>query len=171
MKTFIEGLIKTAASKIGIEKVVLHTVSNLTLPKPRLEIEFIPSTYIPTGRKIAKRQKDGKQIIVNERFEVDTPAMLYIIDNDDARIERLSNELIMAFPKGVADNYNNWVRVTPVLSEWTSFKAPTLGDVAKRIEPMIERTFSVKVNFLWRLTYEQATAYITDINFTGVKYE
>jgi hypothetical protein len=171
MKTFVEGVIRQAAAQTGIEKVVLHTASNLTLPKPRLEFEFLPETYIPTGRKIAKRKADGKQIMVNERYEVDTPAMLYIIDNDDARIEHLSRKLVLSFPRGVADTYNNWVRIRAALAEWTGFKAPTVGLDAKRIEPLIERSYSVKVSFLWRLTYEEATPYIEQLDFTGVKYE
>jgi hypothetical protein len=170
MKTFFEGLIKEAALKIGIEKVLLHTATSLTLPKPRLEFEFLPDSYIATGRKIAKRREDGKQIIVHERYEVDTPAMLYVIDNNDERIERLSRELVMAFPKGVADSYNNWVRILPVVGEWTGFKAPTLGAELKRIEPIFERTYSVKVSFKWRLTYEQATPLLDNIEFTGVNH-
>jgi hypothetical protein len=169
-KSFIEALIRCTAANIGLEKVILRAESNPTLPKPRLEFEFLQDSYIPTGRKIAKHSAAGEQIIVYERGEVDTPVMLYIIDNNDERIEKLSRELILMFPKGVADTYNNWVRIRPVLAEWSGFKAPTLGVAALRIEPVIERTFSVKISFTWRLTYERAAAYITDIRL-GVNQE
>jgi hypothetical protein len=178
-KTFIEQVIREAAAKAGLENVVLYSadIKSIALPKPRLEFQFLPDSYIPTGRKIAKRReaiRDGEgvirkqQVIVKELYEVDTPVMLYIIDNDDYRIGSLSRKLLLAFPKGVADTYNNWVRIRAVLGEWTGFQTTTLGKTMKRIEPIITRSYNIKVNFTWRLNEELVTPYIEHIEL-GVK--
>lgn len=164
MKDFIETVIREAACIAGVETVLLKAKSsNITMPKPRVEFEFLPDTFLPTGKVIAKRRQNDTEVRVHERYQVDSPVMLYLTDDNDSRLQQLSNALIMAFPKGVPDENNNWVRIKATGAEWQSKNAPVVG--TKRIEPIIERLRLIRVGFTWRLTYEQAVPYMTDIHF------
>lgn len=164
MRAFIESVVRDAAGAAGIETVMLKAASsNITMPKPRVEIEFLQDTFISTGRVIGKRKMNGTEVRVHERYEVDSPVMLHLTDNDDSRVQQLSAGLVLAFPKGVADANNNWVRIKASSAEWRVKNAPVVG--IKRIEPLIERLRLIRVSFTWRLTFEQAVPYITDINF------
>ena len=127
MRTLAMRMITNAALAAGLPEGRVTDVSaadNLTLPRPRLEVDFLPDSLTRTGRKLIVTRKEGIQTTKKELYEVrfDLTARVYAgsssgpalesasgdAPGDATWLESFENAFVAALPRGVNDQRGNW---------------------------------------------------------------
>lgn len=161
MQTLVTEIITKAALAAGLpEGRVINQVAsdNLTLDRPRLELQFLPETWRRTGRTLAFERTGAERVRKRELYEVDLSVAANILAEDDAWLADFTYTFIAALPRGVNDKRGNWVRVR---AEKATFgKAPDnrVGDEIIEVFHYINELFDL--TFTWRVTAEEIEALI-----------
>lgn len=148
MQTFATETITRAALAAGLpEGRVIDIVKkdNLTIERPRVEIQFLPEQYRRTGRKLAVTRTKTEQIRKRELYEVELTVNVNALADDRAWLEAFSVDFVAALPRGGNDSRGNWIKVRA--REATFSRAPD-----KRVGDEVIEVF-VKVNRLFVLTF------------------
>lgn len=161
MQTLVTEIITKAALAAGLpEGRVINQVAsdNLTLDRPRIELQFLPATYRRTGRTLAFVRTEKNRVRKRELYEVEFSVAANILAEDDAWLADFTYTFIAALPRGVNDKRGNWVRVR---AEKATFgKAPDnrVGDEIIEVFHYINELFDL--TFTWRVTAEEIEALI-----------
>jgi hypothetical protein len=147
MRTLAMQIINTAAVKAGLpaERVIdVSAKDNLTLVRPRIEMDMLPESLTRTGRKLHVDRHQTTQTVKKELYEVrfDVTAQVYA-DNEEW-LEQFEYLFVAAFPRGVEDARGNWVKTR--VTEATFKKEPT-----KRVGTAEIRVFT-RMNTLFLIT-------------------
>lgn len=148
MQLFALETITQAALAAGLpEGRVIDIVKkdNLTLERPRIEIQFLPEKLTRTGRKLAVTRTKTEQIRTRELYEVELTVNVNALADDRAWLEAFSVAFVAALPRGGNDSRGNWVKVRA--REATFGRAPD-----KRVGEAVIEVFT-KVNRLFVLTF------------------
>lgn len=148
MQAFAIETITRAALAAGLpEGRVIDIVKkdNLTIERPRVELQFMPERYRRTGRKLNVRRTKTEKIRKRELYEVDLTVNANILADDRAWLERFSYDFIAGLLFGGNDSRGNWVRVR---AQEASFSRPP----DKRVGEEVIEVF-VKVNRLFVITF------------------
>lgn len=148
MQTFATEVITRAALAAGLpEGRVIDIVKkdNLTLKRPRLELQFMPETLTRTGRTLDVRRRQTDQIRKRELYEVELTVNANILADDRDWLERFSYDFVAALSSGGNDSRGNWIRVRA--SQATFGRAPD-----KRVGEKVIAVFA-RVNRLYVMTF------------------
>ena len=148
MQTFATGIITRAALSAGLPKgrvIDIVKKDNLTIERPRVEIQFLPERYTRTGRKLAVTRTKTEQIRKRELYEVELTVNVNALADDRAWLEAFSVDFVARLPRGGNDSRGNWIKVRA--REATFSRAPD-----KRVGDEVIEVF-VKVNRLFVLTF------------------
>ncbi len=148
MQAFAMETITRAALAAGLPEgrvIDLVKKDNLTLERPRLEVQFMPEQYRRTGRKLALNRTKTEQIRKRELYEVELTVNVNALADDRAWLEAFSVDFVAALPRGGNDSRGNWVKVRA--REATFGRPPD-----KRVGEEVMKVF-VKVNRLFVLTF------------------
>ena len=148
MQAFATKVVTRAALAAGLpEGRIIDIVKkdNLTIARPRVEIQFLPERYTRTGRKLALNRTKTEQIRKRELYEVELTVNVNALADDRAWLEAFSLDFVAALPRGGNDSRGNWVKVRA--REATFGRAPD-----KRVGEEVIEVF-VKVNRLFVLTF------------------
>lgn len=165
MQALVKEIIEKAALAAGLpEDRVINMVAsdNLTLDRPRLELQFLPETYRRTGRTLAFERCNGQRIRKRELYEVELSVAANVLAEDDAWLSAFTYGFVAALPNGVNDKRGNWVRIR---AEKATFgKAPDnrVGDEVIEVFHYINELFDL--TFTWRVTAEEVEALIPTFN-------
>jgi hypothetical protein len=107
-------IITTAALKAGLPEGRVMDVSasdNLTLVRPRVEVDFLPESLTRTGRKLHVERHGKKQTIKKELYEVRLDLTAHVYADNEAWLEAFEYLFVAAFPRGVEDIRGNWIKI------------------------------------------------------------
>ncbi|MDR1398106.1 MAG: hypothetical protein LBJ14_10310 [Desulfarculales bacterium] len=105
--------IKDAALAAGLAEGRVSDVSaadNLTLPRPRVEVDFQPMTYTRSGRRLAVTRQDSRQTTKTELYETRLEVTARVYADSEVWLETFEYDFIAALPAGANDARGNWVK-------------------------------------------------------------
>lgn len=148
MQAFATEVITRAALSAGLpEGRVMDIVKkdNLTIKRPRLELQFMPERYTRTGRKLAVTRTKTDLIRKRELYEAELTVNANVLADDRAWLEAFSVAFVAALPRGGNDSRGNWVKVR--VQEATFGREPD-----RRVGEKVIEVFT-RVNRLFVLTF------------------
>ena len=148
MQTFATETITRAALAAGLPKgrvIDIVKKDNLTIERPRIEIQFLPEKYTRTGRKLGLRRTKTELTRKRELYEVELTVNANILAEDRAWLEIFSHDFVARLPRGGNDSRGNWIKVRA--QKATFFRPPD-----KRVGDEVIEVFT-KVNRLFVLTF------------------
>ena len=157
MQAFATEVITRAALAAGLpEGRVIDMVKkdNLTIKRPRIELQFMPETLTRTGRTLNVCRQSTDQIRKRELYEVELTVNANILADDRAWLERFSYDFVAALSSGGNDSRGNWIRVRA--SQATFGRAPDkrVGEKVSAVFTRVNRLYVV--TFTGRITREEA---------------
>ena len=148
MQAFATEVITRAAQSAGLpEGRVMDIVKkdNLTINRPRLELQFMPERYTRTGRKLAVIRTKTDLIRKRELYEVELTVNANVLADNREWLEAFSVAFVAALPRGGNDSRGNWVKVR--VQEATFGREPD-----RRVGEKVIEVFT-RVNRLFVLTF------------------
>lgn len=155
MQTFVTNSITAAACSAGLPQgrvINLTKKDNLTIARPRIELQFLPEKYTRTGRKLALHRTKTEQIRKRELYEVVQTVNANVLAEDQQWLDLFSVDFVDTLATGENDSRGNWVKIR--VQEATFGRAPDkrLGTAVISVLTKINRLFVV--SFTWRVTRE-----------------
>jgi hypothetical protein len=162
MRTLAMRIVTDAALAAGMPAGRITDVSakdNLTLPRPRMEVDFLPDTLTRTGRKLAVARAETVQTTKKELYEVRFDLTAHVYAEDAAWLEAFEYAFIAAFPRGVNDQRGNWIKIR--VNQATFKKEPTkrVGTSEITVFRKIDTLFLITLT--GRVTTEEEQALLT----------
>jgi len=118
MRQTAESVIKAAAVAAGLPEASVidkPKKDSLTLPKPRVELEFMPENLIRSVKKIAKFPKPGAEMTyrtMRTRLYVrELTIRASVVTKEEDELEPLVRALLVSMPHRTSDSDNNLVTV------------------------------------------------------------
>lgn len=167
MQSLIMQSIATAAYAAGLprERVILETMAdNLTLPRPRLEVQFLPVRYEESGRALALRRTKQNELRKREAYRATQPVIATVFAEDTEWLSAFSYYFIQAFPKGFNDSRGNYVAITAEEATFSKKPDKRVGNTVIQVFSKVETLF--KLGYVWRITRDEEVALIPSITFS-----
>lgn len=154
MQAFATAIITQTALAAGLpEGRVIDIVKkdNLTIERPRVEIQFLPEKFTRMGRKLDVSRTKTEKIRTLELYEVELTVNVNVLADDRAWLEAFCLDFVARLPRGGNDSRGKWVKVRA--------QEATFGrDPDKRVGDAVIEVFT-RVNRLFVLTF---TGRVTD---------
>lgn len=164
MRNFAEQAIRQAAEKAGLDPSNVMDVSaadNLTIPRPRIEYQFLPESWKRTGRKLAVIRNGKTQTRKRELYEVRLTMTANILAENDAWLSNFKREFVKAFPSGMNDSQGNFVKIRV---QEASFSKPASKRVGKDAITVFTKVNDLlTISFVWRLTQDETNNLIHSV--------
>lgn len=167
MQELALNIIEATAEQCGLAKDKIMSLSmadNLTLPRPRMELDFLAEPFFRTGRKLAVTRENNRQTTKTELYETWLEISANILADDEAWLLSFCYDFIATLPKGANDSRGNWVKI--LVQEATFTKPPTKRVGATSIEVFTRVNKLLLLRFIGRVTAEEHIGLITDFNIT-----
>lgn len=164
MQTFATETITRAALAAGLpEGRVIDIVKkdNLTIERPRVEIQFLPEQYRRTGRKLAVTRTKTEQIRKRELYEVELTVNVNALADDRAWLEAFSVDFVAALPRGGNDSRGNWIKVRAQKATFSRPPDKRVGDEVIEVFTRVNRLFVL--TFTGRITREETVDLIPSL--------
>ena len=161
MQTFATGVITQAALDAGLpEGRVIDMVKkdNLTLQRPRIELQFLPEKYTRTGRVLGVRRTALQQERTRELYEVVQTVNANVLADDRPWLEAFSLAFAAALPRGGNDSRGNWVRGRAQQATFGRSPDKRVGHQVIEVFTRVNRLFVI--SFTWRITGKEAEVLI-----------
>ena len=157
MRELTTQIITAAAMAAGLPEgrvLDLSKADNLTIPRPRIELQWLPETYTRTGRKLGRRKgaSKGKLVLRKELYTAKLQVSANVLVEDEAWLAAFSVAFVKAFPRGVNDAQGNWVTIRAEKAEWLNKPSPRIG--LEKIQVFKKAAQLFVIGFTWRLTEE-----------------
>lgn len=167
MRDLILEKIRAAAETLGLDRTLVMTKSlsdNITLPRPRIELDFLPETYMPTDRLLGAIPAGAAQAkIKKELYQVSLPVAVHILADEPFWLKEFCYRLAAALSGGFNDSFGNYVKLRASQGQWEGFHLKRVGDAV--IDPIPKRVYLLHLNITWRITKDELVNYITKVNF------
>ena len=153
MRELISDVITKAALKAGLPEGRIFGLAagdNLTLPRPRLEIEYLPGSYERTGRKLAVTRAGGMQTTKKELYEAAFDLTANALADDEAWLAAFEYGFVAAFPRGVDDARGNWVQIRVEKATFSTPPEKRVGDKEIKVFTKVNTLFALR--FTGRVT-------------------
>ncbi len=168
MRSLAESIITTAAVAAGVPEANVmdepDKQRSAILPKPRLEIGWLPEELVRDRRRLARLPRPADKAADTEcrmRWVVYRRTLrgrLTLRTEDGDSLETMSRAFLLALPKQVADEDNNLVTITAA-------KAVRGGFNTYMVEPLPERSCAIHVAFGGYLCRDESIPWIKSITF------
>lgn len=164
MEKLIMETVTRAAVAAGLapERVMTESAKdNLTLPRPRVEVQLQPATYQRTGRKLGVTRTKTQHITKRELYEVSQQVLLNILAEDEKWLSTFGFDFVRVLPKGLNDERGNWVGIR--MQKVTPGKPPVkrVGDAEIVVFTRLNTLFLLM--FTGRVTEEITHNLVTDV--------
>ena len=167
MQEFTTAIIEAAARSAGLPEgrvMSLSKADNLTIPRPRIELQWLPETYTRLPRKLGHLWPDASKktrLLKREIYRVKLDVSANILTEDAVWLSAFTAAFVAALPKGMNDERDNWVLITAQRGEWLNQPEKRVGlDVIKVFDKASQILI---ISFTWRITREEMQQMITDI--------
>ena len=172
MQTFVTETITRTALAAGLPEgriIDLAKKDNLTIERPRIEVQFLPEKYTHTGRKLAVTRTKTEHIRKRELYEVEQTVNAHILADDRAWLEAFCVDFVAGLPRGGNDSRGNWVKIR--VQKATFGRAPDkrVGDEVIEVFTKVNRLFVL--TFTWRITEEEAEELIPSITINNPTFK
>lgn len=164
MQAFATEVITRAAQSAGLpEGSVMDIVKkdNLTIKRPRLELQFMPERYTRTGRKLAVTRTKTDLIRKRELYEAELTVNANVLADDRAWLEAFSVAFVAALPRGGNDSRGNWVKVRAQEATFGREPDRRVGEKVIEVFTRVNRLFVL--TFTGRITGEEYDTLIRTI--------
>lgn len=162
-KLIMETVTRAAvAAGLAAERVMTESAKdNLTLPRPRVEVQLQPATYKRTGRKLGVTRTKTRHITKRELYEVSQQVLLNVLAEDEKWLSKFGFDVVRALPKGLNDERGNWVNIR--MQKATPGKPPVkrVGDAEIVVFTRLNTLFLL--TFTGRVTEEITHNLVTDV--------
>jgi len=161
MQTFATSVITQAALAAGLPEgrvIDLVKKDNLTIERPRIELQFLPERYTRTGRKLGVWRTREEYLRKRELYEVEQTVSANVLAEDRAWLETFSVDFVARLPRGGNDSRGNWVRVRAQKATFGRPPDKRVGDAVIEVFTKVNRLFVL--SFVWRITAEEVEALI-----------
>lgn len=156
MQAFATEVITRAALSAGLpEGRVMDIVKkdNLTINRPRLELQFMPERYTRTGRKLAVIRTKTDLIRKRELYEVELTVNANVLADNREWLEAFSVAFVAALPHGGNDSRGNWVKVRAQEATFGREPDRRVGEKVIEVFTRVNRLFVL--TFTGRITGEE----------------
>ena len=137
---------------------------NLTLPRPRLELQFLQENYTKSGQTLAfTRSRDSLQQ-KRELYVVTLAVAANVLADNDEWLAGFCYDFTRLLPRGTNDSRGNWVRIAATSSTFGRQPAPRIGNANIEVFRKLNRLFSIDLT--WRVTDEEAFSLIPAFTIT-----
>ncbi|WP_300786537.1 translation initiation factor 2 [uncultured Desulfovibrio sp.] len=167
MQAFAREVITRAALAAGLpEGRVIDIVKkdNLTIKRPRVELQFLPEKYTRTGRKLAVYRTETTLIRKRELYEVELTVNANALADDRAWLEAFSAEFVANLPRGGNDSRGNWIRVRAQRATFGRSPDKRVGEKVIEVFTRVNRLFVL--TFTGRITGEELAELIPSLTIT-----
>lgn len=164
MQAFATEVITRAAQSAGLpEGRVMDIVKkdNLTINRPRLELQFMPERYTRTGRKLAVTRTKTDLIRKRELYEVELTVNANVLADNREWLEAFSVAFVAALPHGGNDSRGNWVKVRAQEATFGREPDRRVGEKVIEVFTRVNRLFVL--TFTGRITGEEYDTLIRTI--------
>lgn len=161
MRELATGIITRAAKIAGLPdgRVIGQVKSDsLLLPRPRIELQFLPASCTRSGRTLAFERKGAKLVRKRELYEVDLDVAANVLADDDEWLSGFCYAFVAALPLGTNDKRGNWVKIRT--EKATFAKAPDTRVGETVIEVFRKTATLFELTFTFRITADEAIALI-----------
>jgi hypothetical protein len=160
MREVSKRVIEAAAEAAGLPAgrvIDMSKADNLTIPRPRLELQRLPQTYQRAGRKLGFKPGSGpgKRILKKAAYSASLQIAANILAEDAAWLEAFTLNFVRSLPRGVNDEAGNWVKIRAEQAEWTEEPAPRVGLEAIKVFNQCEQLVVLSFSGLVTLEEEQ----------------
>lgn len=165
MRELLNDIITAAAAKAGLPSgrvMGLSEKDNLTLPRPRIEIDYLPNSYHRTGRKLAVTRKGGIQTTKKELYEVVIELTANVFAEQAQWLAAFEHDFVAAFPQGVNDARGNWIKIRIERATFTTPPAKRVGTKEIKVFNKVNTLFALR--FTGRITEEEEMRLMQMIN-------
>ncbi len=164
MQTFATETITRTALAAGLPEgriINLAKKDNLTIERPRIEIQFLPEKYTRTGRKLAVTRTKTELVRKRELYEVELTVNANVLADDRAWHEAFCVDFVAGLPRGGKDSSGNWVIIR--VQKATFGRAPDkrVGDEVIEVFTKVNRLFVL--TFTGRITEEETEEMIPSV--------
>ena len=161
MQTFAMETITRAALAAGLPEgriIDLANKDNLTIERPRIEVQFLPERYTRTGRKLAVTRTKTEHIRKRELYEVELTVNANVLADDRAWLEAFCVDFVAGLPRGGNDSRGNWIKVRAQKATFGRAPDKRVGDEVVEVFVKVNRLFVL--TFTGRITREEAETLI-----------
>ena len=161
MQAFAREVVTRAALAAGLpEGRVIDIVKkdNLTIERPRLEVQFLPEKFTRTGRKLAVYRTETALIRKRELYAVELTVNANVLADDRDWLEAFCMAFTAALPRGGNDSRGNWIRVRAQQATFSRPPDRRVGNEVIEIFTKVNRLFVL--TFTGRVTAEEREALI-----------
>jgi len=157
MQDFATRIISAVALAAGLPEgrvIDLTKKDNLTMDRPRIELQFMPEQYRRTGRKLATWRTKTEHWRKRELYEVEQTVSANVLAEDPDWLETFSRDFVAKLPRGANDARGNWVKVRADKATFGRPPDKRVGDEVIAVFSKVNRLFVL--TFIWRITGEEA---------------
>lgn len=165
MQAFATEVITHAALAAGLpEGRVIDIVKkdNLTIERPRIELQFLPEKLTRTGRKLDVRRTKTELVRKRELYEVELTVNANVLADNRAWLEGFSVDFVDHLPRGENDSRGNWIQVRAQKATFGRPPDKRVGDEVIEVFTKVNRLFVL--TFTGRITNEETEALIPSFN-------
>jgi hypothetical protein len=162
MRALAMRIITDAALAAGLPEGRVTDVSaadNLTLPRPRVEVDFLPDSLTRTGRRLAVARAAEVQTTKKELYEVRFDLTAHVYAEDAAWLEAFEYAFIAAMPRGVNDQRGNWIKIRVNQATFKKERTARVGTSEITVFTKIDTLFLITLT--GRVTKEEEQALLT----------
>jgi len=168
MRDLILEKVRDAAELLGLprERVISKSLKdNLTLPRPRIELDFLPETYRRSGRLLGFKGSSAEyqKTLRQELYQVELPVAAQILADDPDWLKEFCYRLAAALPRGFNDALGNYVEIKAARGEWENFSVRRVGSTV--IDPIVRRGYILHLNAIWRVTADELLNFVKSVDF------
>ncbi len=175
MQDLIFDVIRRTAEQLGLPegRVMTEGKDNLTVPRPRIEVQFMGEVYRSEVKTIGitrfKNENDNFQELKKQVYIVREQAGLNVLAEDSAWLKSFCSGLIAEMPRGVNDTLGNWVKIRIESAEGKTSPEKRVGTTSIKVLSKVGKFLVVTFEGRIAVT-EQARLFETvSINLPSVR--
>lgn len=157
MQLFATRILTAAALAAGLAEGRVMEQSakdNLTIVRPRLELQFLPEQYTRSGRKLGVYRTKTELVRKRELYVVRQEVAAHVLADDRAWLEAFCYDFAAALPAGGNDSRGNWVQIRAEQARFSKDADKRVGTSVIEVFTKVNRLFNVA--FTWRISAEEA---------------
>lgn len=161
MQEFATAIIARAAQQAGLapDRVIAQVKKgNLTLSRPRMELQFLPESYTRSGRTLAYMRTKTALLRKREVYTVRLSVAANVLAEDRAWLAAFGYGFVAALPCGANDSRGNWVQIRAEKATFGKTPDKRVGEAVIEVFSKVNELFDL--TFVWRVTEEQAQTLI-----------
>ena len=161
-------VITQTAEQLGLPpgRVFFEGKDNLTVPRPRIELQFMGETYRHLVRNLGIsriRTEDGYiQELKREIYTVREQVGVNVLADNEAWLKEFSKQFVKEFPRGRNDASGNWVKLRAASAEGKQPLAKRVGTTEIKVFTKVSNLIVVTLE--GRITEIEQTRLLETVN-------